>query len=179
MEHEQARLVIRAQAGDREAFNELVRANKDKMFTLIYRMTGDREAAQDLVQETFLTAFKGIGNFRGAASFSGWLYRIASNKTLNYLRRAKLVSFLPLGRLPSAEPSDHMTDGVHNDQLKMILSAAQNALPPKQKLVFYLRFYQELSFADIADILGRSESTAKTHYHKAVEKLRKRLKEFL
>ena len=84
MDNENKEIVARAKDGDRLAFDKLVKENKDKMFALTLRMTGDREAALDLMQDTFFTAFKEIGRFRGDADFSSWLYRIASNKALNY-----------------------------------------------------------------------------------------------
>lgn len=178
MDRSEWELVTLAKAGDREAFNELVKLYRDKMFALIYRMTGDRESTLDLTQETFFAAFKEIRRFRAEARFSSWLYRIASNKTINFLRRAKLLTFLPLGGAVGQEPTYEMTDSAGNDELRREVSAGIKALPPKQRAVFNLRFYDGLAFGEIADILGRSESTVKTNYQKAVEKLQKRLKDF-
>jgi len=178
MELDEKTLVAQAQAGDRRAFDQLVRENKDKMFALLFKMTTNRETALDLLQDTFLTAYKQLGNFRGDAGFASWLYRIATNKALNFIRRGKIVSFLPFGKVPSAEPSYMMKDNLENAQLREALAEAQAALPPKQKLVFHLRFHEELPFAEIAAILGKSESTVKTNYQRAVEKLRVHLKEF-
>ncbi|MBN2227366.1 MAG: RNA polymerase sigma factor [candidate division Zixibacteria bacterium] len=178
MELDEKTLVAQAQAGDRKAFDALVRENKDKMFALLYKMTADRETALDLLQETFLTAYKRLADFRGEAGFSSWLYRIATNKALNHIRRGKIVSFLSFGRVPQAEPAYVMKDRLENTQLQKALAKAQAELPPKQKMVFHLRFHEELPFAEIATILGKSESTVKTNYQRAVEKLRDRLREF-
>lgn len=178
MEKDEKELVVRAKAGDRKAFDELTKMYKDKMFALTYRMCGDRETALDMLQETFFAAFRDIRNFRGEAGFSSWLYRIASNKTINFLRRKKLVSFMPLGETPATEPSYEMNDTVQTKELNQAMTKAVENLPPKQKLIFNLRFYEQLSFVEIAKILNRSESTVKTGYQKAIEKLRDKLGDF-
>ncbi len=177
MESSERELVVRAKAGDREAFDRLVRQNKDKMFSLTYRMTGDRETALDLMQETFFTAFKELSRFRAEANFSSWLYRIASNKTLNYLKRRKILSFLPLGDERTPEPTYDMADSAMASETRHRLSEAIKTLPPKQKLIFNLRFFEEIPFGEIATILNKSESTVKTNYQKAIEKLRINLKD--
>jgi RNA polymerase sigma-70 factor, ECF subfamily len=166
----------RAKAGDRSAFDQLVRLNKDKMFALTYRLTGDREAALDLMQDTFFAAFKEIGSFRREANFSSWLYRIAANKTLNYLRRKKIISYIPLAG--ASEPSYNMPDLASTGELNRTIQSEMNSLPPKQKLVFNLRFYEQLSFAEIASIMNKNESTVKTHYQKALNKLRDKLQDY-
>jgi RNA polymerase sigma-70 factor (ECF subfamily) len=171
-------LIDKAKGADRQAFDELVRQNKDKMFALTYRMTGDRETALDLVQETFLTAYRELTNFRGESSFSSWLYRIASNKTINFLRRKKLLSFVPLANMGSSEPSYELSDNIDNSAISSAASGAIKALPPNQRLVFNLRFYEEMSFPEIARILNKHESTVKTNYQKAVEKLQKSMKQY-
>jgi RNA polymerase sigma-70 factor (ECF subfamily) len=178
MERDERELVARAKAGDRRAFDELVRMYKDKMFALTYRMTGDRETALDLMQETFFAAFKEFGRFREEAAFSSWIYRIASNKAINYIRRRKLMTFLPLETSPKNEPAYQMNDSASYSELKAEVAAGVESLPPKQRLVFNLRFYEKLPFAEIAKVLGKSESTVKTNYQKAVEKLQKKLEHF-
>ena len=178
MDEEQKLLVLSARRGDKRAFDELIKRHRDKMFALTYRMTGDREAALDLIQDTFFTAYRELPGFRGESSFSSWLYRIASNKTLNYLKRKKLISFLPLGSSAVAEPSYSMKDSIGDSELKKARSHELAALPTREKLVFNLRFYDDLPFAEISAITGRSESTVKTQYQKAVQKLRSRLKEY-
>lgn len=178
MEFDDRVLAADARAGNRKAFDELVRLNKDKMFTLVYRMTGDREAALDLLQDTFFTAFKELAGFRRESQFSSWLYSIASRKTLNYLSRKKLLSFLPLGGKEACEPSYNMADNVESSEIDAGIKKAVKSLPPKQKIVFTLRFFDQLAFAEIAEILGKSVSTVKTNYQKAIEKLQRELKDF-
>jgi RNA polymerase sigma-70 factor (ECF subfamily) len=178
MHVEEQELVRRAQAGDRQAFDKLVVENKDKVFALIYRMTENRETALDLLQDSFLAAYKSLKKFRGDSGFSSWLYRIASNKTLNYIRRARIIPFYNIESGVGAEPAYEMTDKIENEALQKALTGALKSLPPQQKLAFNLRFYEELPFAEIAVIMDKSESTVKTHYQKATEKLREALKDF-
>lgn len=178
MQSEEIELVRRAQSGDRAAFDKLVTENKDKMFALLYRMTANREIAKDLLQDTFLAAYKSIKKFRGDAGFSSWLYRIASNRALNHIRRSRLVPFINIDSTKMPEPAYEMPDELPMSELQKTLSKEVNNLPPQQKLVFNLRFHDELPFNDIAGILGKNVSTVKTHYQKAVEKLRIALKDF-
>ncbi len=178
MSETNSELVARAKNGDRQAFDRLVKENKDKMFALTLRMTGNREVALDLTQETFFAAFRDLRRFRGESSFSSWLYRIASNKSLNYLKRKKILSFVPIIGSPAESESYEMNDGTDQQELKNKIAEAVNLLPPKQKLVFNLRFYEQMPFGEIAAVLKKSESTVKTNYQKALEKLKPALKDF-
>ena len=178
MDSAEKALISLAKAGDRRAFDKLVARYRDKMFALTYRMTGDRDEALDLLQETFLAAYKALGGFREEAGFSSWLYRIAANKSINMLKRKKILSFLPLGSSPKDEPAYEMEDAAGRGELKRQLNKSINELPPQQKLVFNMRYFDQLSFVEIAKALDKSESTVKTNYQKAVEKLRKKLEGF-
>ncbi|MCX6826390.1 MAG: RNA polymerase sigma factor [candidate division Zixibacteria bacterium] len=178
MEQDNYELVAKAQRGDRSSFDDLVRINKDKMFALVYRMTGNRDVALDLLQETFFTAFKELKRFRGDAHFSSWLYRIAFNRAVNHLRRQKLLSFIPISKMGKLEPSYDMPDNPGLGELNSAIEKAVGSLPPKQKMIFTLRFYEQLPFKEISMISGKSESAIKTNYQKAIEKLRKQLQDF-
>lgn len=178
MDVNERELIKRAKGGDRKAFDKLIMEYKDKMFGLTYRMTGDREAALDLTQDTFLAAFKDLRRFREQSAFSSWLYRIAANKSINFIRRRKLLSFVSLGEMPNLEPSYEMNSDPDSATLAKAVGEGLKDLPPKQKLVFNLRFFEKMPFGKIAEVLDKSESTVKTNYRKAVEKLRAKLKDF-
>lgn len=170
------RLAALAREGDRQAFSQIVRMMMNNITALTYRMTGDREAAKDLTQETFVSAWENLAKFRGEAAFTSWLFRIASNKTLNYLKSSDRKN-----KSLDAETSEPVavgdTDGnpersMADQQLREQIHDFLTGLPDAQRQVFELRFYQQLKFNEIASVIGKAEGTAKTHYRLAVAKLR-------
>jgi len=171
------RLVTRAQTGDRAAFSQLVRMTMNDIVALTYRMTGDRDVAHDLAQETFISAWQNLGRFRGEARFESWLYRIASNKALNHLSSARVSRTSSLDgdavREPVAGSGSSPEVEMQRRELKADVLAFMETLPPQQKLVFDLRFYRQLSFDEIANVTGKALGTVKTHYREAVGKLRR------
>ncbi|NMC43522.1 MAG: sigma-70 family RNA polymerase sigma factor [candidate division Zixibacteria bacterium] len=169
-------LIEQAATGDAEAFTELVRRYQDRIFGLVMRMTSNRDAALDLTQETFLAVWQNLPGFRQEASFSTWLIQIALNKTRNYMKRAARETALPADfdqASPVADPEAELASKTRRERL----TAAINDLPPVQKAVFHLRFYDHLPFDDIARIQKSSVSAAKTSFAEAVKKLRSRLTE--
>jgi len=167
-------LVDKALAGDRTAFSTLVRQLMGPIAALTYRMTGDRDASLDLAQDTFVAAWENRESFRREAGFTSWLYRIASNKTLNYLKSHKRQS--PTGEIDLAEASaansDPEQDFVKKELASKVLGFTAG-LPDQQRLIFDLRFYKEMSFQEIAEMTGRALGTVKTGYREAIIKLRK------
>jgi len=167
-------LVDKALSGDRTAFSTLVRQLMAPIAALTYRMTGDRDASKDLAQDTFVAAWESRKSFRREAGFTSWLYRIASNKTLNYLKSAKRQS-------PSQDVDQvEMTKMASNPEKEMIKKELASevlgfmaGLPDQQRLIFDLRFYKEMSFHEIAELTGRALGTVKTGYREAIIKLRK------
>jgi RNA polymerase sigma-70 factor (ECF subfamily) len=167
------RLVDQARAGDRQAFSEIVRRLMSRVTALTYKMTGDRDTALDLAQESFIAAWEKLRTYRGEASFSSWLYRIATNKTLNYLKsaaRQTTVDDLP----DRADPSDQASPerSIHRKELAASVREFMATLPPQQRAIFELRFYKEMSFEEIARATDRALGTVKTGYREAVKKLR-------
>lgn len=164
-------LVDRARSGDRQAFSELMKVHMKPIVALTFRMTGDKEAAFDLAQETFLSAWQSLGGFRGDARFESWLYRIATNKTLNFLKATKPSSAVEIDEQSvSTEPSPERA--LHQKELRRDVLAFMKTLPAQQRLVFNLRFYRQLPFAEIAEALGSAVGTVKTHYREALKKLK-------
>ncbi len=168
------RLVGRAKDGERAAFSELVRLLMNDITALTYKMTGDRDAAFDLAQDSFVSAWEKLGSFRGEARFENWLYRIATNKALNYRSRVSVSRTDSLDQEGSAESvSSAMPDRIFEQrQLRDNILSFMQTLPPKQRAVFELRFYRQLEFKEIADITGNALGTVKTNYREAVAKLR-------
>jgi len=176
-EHEAA-LIAAAKAGDRTAFDALVRATSAEIYTLAYRLTGDEEDARDVVQDAYLRAFRSIKRFRGEARFSTWMYRITANCAATYLaKRAKgrhdeLSDEEPVADTrPDNDPEAVAEAGALRDRV----TAALAELPPRLRAVVVLRDIYDLPHEAIATELGITEAAAKVRLHRARRKLRERL----
>ena len=167
-----ALLIERFRAGDRAAFEELVRRYQRPVFSLALRYLRSDADAKDLVQRTFVKAYGALAGFRAEASFRTWLYRIAINLCLNHLRdrrreevRSELGDALPAPQVGGEKALLERERGAH-------LRDAIAELPPKQRLVLELRIYDELPFREVAELAGCSENAAKVNFHHAVKRLR-------
>jgi RNA polymerase sigma-70 factor (ECF subfamily) len=171
-------LVAAARAGDRAAFEGLVRATNADVYTLALRLTGDEEDARDVTQEAYLRAYKGLHRFRGDAQFSTWMYRITANcaSTLLAGRRRRRHDELP-DDMPLADqhPDNDPVAMAEAGMLRSRVSEALEELPPKLRAVVVLRDVYDLSHEAIAEELGISEAAAKVRLHRARRKLRERL----
>ena len=178
-------LVASAQKGDRRAFEELMERHKQKAYRIAFDFSRDREEAKDLSQEAFLKAFVHLKNFDGRSGFYTWFYRILVNVCLDFRRRNKRVAVEefdenvenqvdPSHQHPNAlSPYQH----VAADQMSRKVSAALQALPPRQRTAFILKNHQGLSIKEIAEIMQTAEGTVKVHLHRAVSTLRRSLAE--
>lgn len=173
---EDERLVSLAQQGDRRAFSKLMRRHMNRVQALTYRMTGDRDMAMDLTQETFLTAWEKISGFRGESSFSSWLFRIASNKTINFLKSSVRLKSNEMVAMIESAWYDGQSADPHNElvskELRVRVLEFMMNLPTQQRLAFELRFYKQLKFEEIARVTGSALGTVKTNYREAIKKLR-------
>lgn len=178
--------VTRFQNGDIEAFNTLVLKYQDRITKLIYKNIKDIETTKDLCQEVFLKAYKALPKFKGDSAFYSWLYRIAINCCIDYMRqqnRRQTVLFDDLTPEPddllliSKQPSP--SDQVEMTELGEIIQEAVKQLPPKQQRVFRLRYDQMLQMKEIAVVTNRSEGTVKTHLYHAHRRLRELLRPYL
>jgi RNA polymerase sigma-70 factor (ECF subfamily) len=177
-EEEVADLVVAARAGDRSAFDELVRATYRDTYRLALRLTGDEEDARDVVQEAYLRAYRGLRRFRAEARFSTWLYRITANCAATHSaravrhRHAALDEDAPLADHDPAVDPERRAETV---SLRGELDAALAELPPGLRAVVVLRDVHDLPHDAIAAELGISESAAKVRLHRARIRLRERL----
>lgn len=164
--------------GEEQAFNELVRRHQERVYWVARRVLGTHEEADDIVQETFLRMYTGIGRFRGESSLSTWLYRIAMNLALNALRKKRLRTVLRLDDLAAEPPSrsESADAPLLRKESDEALRRAVEALPAKQKKVFVLRYFEELSYAEIAAILKKSEGGLKANYYHAIQKIQRSMK---
>ena len=180
-------LIARAQNGDTEAFNPLVYKYQQKIYNLIYRKVRDRETAKDLCQEVFLKAWQALPNFNGQSVFYTWLYQIAVNRSIDFLRKRNRQHVIGFEELPqNADDTLQMTETqpspcvlLERKELEHIIRKATHQLPLSQRSAFYLRHWEELPIKEIALRLGKSEGTVKTYLYHARRKLRSLLLPYL
>jgi RNA polymerase sigma-70 factor (ECF subfamily) len=184
-------LIRAAQAGDREAFEQLVRAYDHSILRLAMNMLRSPEDARDVYQETFLRVYRNLGNFRFDCSFHTWIYRIATNICLDLLRKRKVrkeespVLMTPEGTVdrfesvadPSAEldPQRHLLSG----QIRTRVKDALAELSPRERMVFEMRHYEGLRLRNIGEVLGTTEEAAKNCLFRATQKMRVALGDFV
>ena len=178
MPRSEADLIAAAQDGDRESFDDLVRASYADTYTLAYRLTGNEEDARDVSQEAYLRAYRAIGRFRGDAQFSTWMYRITANCAATYLgRRSRHRHDVLDDTVPVADPRTDHDPQLRADasDLRDRLALALDELPPRLRAVVVLRDLYDLPHESIAAELGISESAAKVRLHRARNKLREQV----
>jgi RNA polymerase sigma-70 factor (ECF subfamily) len=167
-------LAARCRAGDTDAFEELYRQHARRLFSLVFRMTGSAEDAEDLLQEVFLQAHRKLGGFRGESTLGTWLYRLAMNHCLDHLRGrgAKMGRFTEsLDAEDAFEPAAHAPI-VPTAVSRVDLERAIAALPEGYRAAFLLHDVEGFEHREVAKILGVSEGTSKSQVHKARMKLR-------
>lgn len=177
-------LVGRAAAGDEDAFRTLVDRHGRMVFNLAYRITADRAHAEDVVQETFLRAYRALDRFDGRAGFGTWLHRIAMNASLDQLRQAKTrreVAYETeqgvLDPAPSPEPGPERV--AESSDLRRALSGAMKTLTEVERAAFVLRHYEGRSTLEIGERLGLQSSATRQAVFRAVRKLRLALAPFV
>lgn len=166
-------LIKTFQRGDVRGFNELVRRYQERVYWIARRIAGTHEDADDIVQEVFVRVYEKLKNFRGDSSFYTWLYRIAVNVALNTVQKKRVKDFLQLDELfEESLPSDVQTDAsVLAQEYQTILERAIETLPPKQRAVFMMRYYDEMTYEEMARTLKQSEGGLKANYFHAVKKI--------
>ena len=180
-------LIERFQNGDTEAFNPLVLKYRQKIYNLLYQRVRDRETAKDLSQDVFLKAFQGLPHFKQDSTFYSWLYRIASNCGVDFMRKQKRQKVLMFRELPldadnilqMAQVSPSPSEMMENEELRRIIRKAVRQLSPGQRRVFRLRYRRELPIKEIAVRLNKSEGTVKSHLYHAHRKLQRLLIPYL
>lgn len=157
-------------------FNDLVRQYSEPLYWHVRAMVGSHEDTDDLLQEIFIKAWNALPRFRGDSDPFTWLWRIATNETISFLRKARVRAALTFSTIDSqAERISDPNPYFDGDKALRALRKAIATLPDKQRLVFTMRYYEELSYEQISEITGTSVGALKTSYHIAYEKV----KEFL
>ncbi len=156
----------------RNAFNLLVKKYQQKVYWLIRKMVIDHDDSDDLTQEVFIKAWSNLSNFRGDSKLYTWLYRIATNESLNFLNKKRKRYFIPIydveNELSEKLESDTMING---DEIQLKLQKALLKLPEKQRLVFNMKYFDDMSYEDISEVTGTSVGALKASYHWAVKKI--------
>lgn len=158
----------------RKAFDLLMRTYGEKIYWQIRRMVMSHDDANDLLQNTFIKAWNNLDHFRGDAKLSTWLYKIAVNESLNFLQRERSRQGISIDDdsqdnfIVNQLTSDNSFDG---DLLKIELQKAIATLPEKQRLVFNMRYYDDMKYEQISEVLGTSVGALKASYHHAVKKI--------
>jgi RNA polymerase sigma-70 factor (ECF subfamily) len=183
MEVEAGGAVERAQSGDSDAFRLLVEQHSRAIFRLAFRMTGNEQDAEDVVQETFLRAYRQLSRYEARSSFSTWLYRIASNYALDLIRmrkrhedqraRASSEDHDILQSLPEAGPGPDRI--LYGSQVNDKVNAALDELSGQERTAFVLRHFEGMSIEQIGQALGTGTNATKHSIFRAVQKLRRSL----
>ena len=173
-------LVRKSQLGDKAAFEQLVIRHQDLVFSLAYKLTGNREMANDVAQEAFIRAWKAIEKFRGDSTFSTWIYRITVNTAWTLRKKAKKHNTLNIDDTYEPIVIDEKKDPelvAINSDLSSVLVNALDKIPIEQRIIVELKNIEGRSHKEIADYLEISVTAAKVRLHRAHQKLRQILEE--
>lgn len=165
--------------GGREdyAFNLLVRKYSERLYWHIRRMVSSHDDANDILQNCLIKVWNNLSLFRGDSQLYTWLYRIATNETISYIKKERIRRFLSLESKESAAASNLEADSLFNgDKVQAALHSAILKLPPRQRAVFKMRYFDEMKYEQIAEILELSTGALKASYHHAYNKILEDLK---
>jgi RNA polymerase sigma-70 factor (ECF subfamily) len=168
---DKAEVVRRCQVGDQEAFRLIVERYSGVLGGTAYLMTHDHAQVDDLVQETFLLAWRGIGNLRSSSNLKAWLVRILVNRVISE-RRKKRVMEAELVEVESKAGDSNSEELVLADEERKRIRAALETLPEAQRQVTVLRYFADLTIPEVAKVLGCREGTVKSRLHRALAQLR-------
>lgn len=164
--------------GEQErAFNEIVRSYSERLYWHVRRLLGSHEDTDDLLQEVFIKVWSALPSFRWDSQLYTWLYRIATNEALNFLRKKQTRAALSNAQTIDAEMEKKMDDDPFFDGTgaQRVLMKAIAKLPEKQRLVFTMRYFDDMRYGEISEVLGTSVGALKASYHFAYEKIKEEL----
>jgi len=184
-------LLTRAQGGDISAFEELVARHEEKVYGLALRMTRSEADAAEITQDTFLSAYQHLAEFRGEAAFGSWVHRIAANNALMRLRRQRVLDVVTedlagpeftdrgsLAEVPETDWSRRADDKILDEELGRAIQEATDALPEGYREVFLLKDVEGLSYEEISEMVGISVPAVKSRLHRARLSLREAIDAF-
>lgn len=170
-------IMFRGEDSRHSAFNLIVKKYQQKIYWHVRRIVIIHDDADDVVQNTFIKAWEGLDNFREEANLFTWLYRIATNESITFLNKKRAHLNVSLGdvehQLSKSLESDVYYDG---DEIQTKLQKAILTLPEKQRIVFNMKFYEEMKYEEMAEILETSVGALKASFHHAVKKIEEYVK---
>lgn len=178
-------LVKLVRENNSELYSQVIERYQTKLFVYLFRLIGDREEARDILQDVFLKAYRNLNSFDADRKFSSWIYRIAHNEAVNYIKRKSLKRFIPWDSITSTKDkleSSSMEEGADKAWMRKEsnreIDEAIKKLPFKYRQVLVLRYYSDNSYDEISDIIGRPVNTVGTLINRAKKKLAEELKDF-
>lgn len=163
---------FRDPATKESAYTSIIRKYQEKLYWHVRRMVVDHDDANDVLQNVFIRVWNALGNFREDSQLYTWLYRIATNECLTFLEQQKKRSAVPLSDVESGLENKIRADKDFDaSKLEWKLQLAIQQLPDKQRIVFGLRYYDEMPYEEMARVLETSEGALKASYHHAVKKI--------
>ncbi|MBA4313354.1 MAG: hypothetical protein C0417_12080 [Chlorobiaceae bacterium] len=170
LDHELVDEILR---GNNQSFNQLVKRYQERIYWTARRIVNSHEDADDVVQNVFLKMYEGLKYFRGDSNLFTWLYRITVNDSLNLLRKKRFLQFIPYEEYfeDKMQTSESAHDKVIRQEYQTSLERAIEKLPPKQRAVFSMRYFNETPFEEMAKILKKSVGGTKANYFQAVKKI--------
>ncbi|MAU54686.1 MAG: sigma-70 family RNA polymerase sigma factor [Flavobacteriales bacterium] len=167
---------LKDKGSQNNSFEILLDKYKEPIYWHIRKIVLDHDDAHDVLQNTFIKVFKAINNFKEQSKLYTWIYRIATNESLNFIKSKAKKHFKTSEEIMIAQTNKLREDPYFDgDELQLKFQEAINTLPVKQKLVFQMKYEQEMKFKDISEILGTSEGALKASYHIAVKKIKKEI----
>ena len=163
---------------DSERYGELIERYQGKLFAYLYRLTGNRDETEDLLQDVFIKAYKNLHSYDSSRKFSSWIYRIAHNEAVNHIKRRSLKRFIPWEDITATKDMLSMSSSAEGadvtqmrEETRVEVDEAINRLPFKYKQVLALRYYSDKSYEDISEILGKPINTVGTLISRAKKKM--------
>ena len=178
MEEQALLTLLRQPETRRTAFSQVITLYQKKVYSLVRKMVVDHDDADDLVQEVFIKVWNNLDNFKGESQLFTWIYRIATNETLNFLRKKRRFSFFRDDLKEVLAEKLVSEKYVDADEIQIKFQKAILQLPDKQRLVFNMKYFDELPYEEIAAITETSVGSLKASYHHATKKIEEFLREY-
>jgi RNA polymerase sigma-70 factor (ECF subfamily) len=178
MQNDQELVIQFQQSSQKEAaFTQLLKKHQQKVYYQIKRMVNDHDDADDVAQQVWIKVWNKLDGFKMESEFSTWLFRVAYNETLNFIEKKKKHSSQNLSEdLMDYENASSGTDHPKSTEIQIALEQAIKQLPEKQRFVFMLRYFEEMSYEKIAEVTGTTVGGAKANFHQALKKMEEILK---